>query len=602
MLAELGLNAVRFGYGGHLLLDGVDLQIEKGERIGLLGRNGQGKSTLLKVIQGVLELDGGDISRRQGLVVAGLQQEVPKDFEGTVLDQLESVLSKADLEGGWEAQMRIDQAVSELGLERGALAQSLSAGMKRRVLLARALVMDPDLLMLDEPTNHLDIEAILRLEERLLKRSGSLVFVTHDRAFLRRVATRILDLDRGTLRSYDCDYATYLVRKQAVLEAEAKEHAAFDKKLAKEEAWIRRGIRARRTRNMGRVRALEALRIEHGQRRETVGQVKAELQAADRTGRVVVRAKRISFSYGDKSVIRDFSTEIQIGDRVGLIGPNGVGKTTLLSLLFGDLEPDSGEVEHGTRLEVARFDQLHSVLDDNKSVMENVCADGDMITVGDRQRHVLGYLQDFLFSPEQARGPLWALSGGERNRVQLARILARPCNVLILDEPTNDLDVETLELLEDMLVDYPGTILLVSHDREFVDNVVTSNLVFDVDGRITEYVGGDASWQDQARARAKPVKEDSRTQPQDEARARAPRPERARRLTYKEQKELDALPALIENLESENSKLHALMAQADFFKRPGPEIVEATTRLASLEQELREAYDRWEMLESIATG
>ena len=600
-MAELGLNAVSFGYGGHPLLDGVDLQIERGERIGLLGRNGQGKSTLLKVLLGELELDAGEVSRRQGLRVAGMQQEVPRVFKGSVQEQLESALSHAELSAGWEAGKRIEQAISELGLESEAPVADLSAGMKRRVLLARALVMDPDVLVLDEPTNHLDIEAILRLEDRLLRRDGSLVFVTHDRAFLRRVGTRILDLDRGKLRSYDCDYATYLVRKEAVLEAEAKEEAAFDKKLAKEEAWIRRGIRARRTRNMGRVRALESMRKERGQRQERVGQVKAGLQSAERTGRVVMRAKNVSFAYGDKQVVRDFSTEIQIGDRVGLIGPNGVGKTTLLRLLFGDLEPDSGVVEHGTRLEVARFDQLHSVLDEQKSVMENVCADGDMITVGGKPRHVLGYLQDFLFSPEQARGPLWQLSGGERNRVQLARILARPCNVLVLDEPTNDLDLETLELLEDLLVEYSGTILLVSHDREFVENVVTSNLVFEGEGRIVEYVGGDESWKELARSRARKERQDGGAKARPASPARAAKPKRPRRLSYKEQKELEALPARIEALEAQQRELHARMGQADFFKRPGAEIAEATAALAALEAELGEAYVRWESLETIAS-
>ena len=599
-MAELGLNAVRFGYGGHPLLDGVDLQIEKGERIGLLGRNGQGKSTLLKVILGELELDGGDISMRQGLRVAGLPQEVPDRFEGTVLAQLQSVLTEAELAGSWEASKRIEQAMSELGLQPDAPVADLSAGMKRRVLLARALVMDPDVLVLDEPTNHLDIDAILRLESRLMRRDGSLVFVTHDRAFLRKVATRILDLDRGVLRSYECDYATYLERKEAVLEAEAKNEAAFDKKLAQEEAWIRKGIQARRTRNMGRVRALQAMRVERSQRRERVGQVRAGLQASERTGRVVMRAKDVSFSYGDKPVVSHFSTEIQIGDRVGLLGPNGAGKTTLLRLLSGELEPDGGEVTHGTRLEIARFDQLHSVLDENKSVMENVCADGDMITVGGRPRHVLGYLQDFLFTPEQARGPLWQLSGGERNRVQLARILARPCNVLILDEPTNDLDVETLELLAALLSDYSGTILLVSHDREFVDNVVTSNLVFEGEGRIVEYVGGDQSWQKTVESKDRQAKKVKDASARPLAGSSKP-PERSRKLSYKEQKELDALPAKIEELEAEKDELHTLMTQPDFFKRPGPEIAEATARVAAVEEELLAAYDRWEALESIAS-
>ena len=593
-MAELGLKGVRFGYGGPPLLDGVDLQIERGERIGLLGRNGQGKSTLLAVILAEIEIDAGELSRRAGLRVAGLSQDVPANFEGTVLDQLRSVLCHEELAGSQESGRRIEQALSELALEPLARVETLSAGVQRRVLLARALVMDPDLLLLDEPTNHLDIEAILRLEDRLMRRDGSLIFVTHDRAFLRRLATRILDLDRGVLRSFDCDYATYLRRKQAVLETEAKQHATFDKKLAKEEAWIRRGIQARRTRNMGRVRALQAMRVDRQQRPERVGKVKARFQSTDRSGRVVVRAKGISFSYGDKQVIRDFSTEIQIGDRVGLMGPNGVGKTTLLRLLFAELEPDKGEVEHGTRLEVARFDQLHCVLDENKSVMENVCPGGDMITTGGKQRHVLGYLQDFLFTADQARGPLRQLSGGERNRVQLARIMARPCNVLILDEPTNDLDVETLELLEDLLAEFPGTILLVSHDREFVDNVVTSSLVFEGDGRITEYVGGDRSWQSTTLPKVKRLSRQASP-------AAIPGKEGTRRLSYKEQKELDVLPAKIETLEAEIAELHTKMSQGEFFKRPGTQIVELTTRALSLEQELSRAYDRWEALENISS-
>lgn len=590
------MSCVRFGYDGPPLLDGVDLQIERGERIGLLGRNGQGKSTLLSVMLGELELDAGEVSRRQGLSVAALPQEVPRVFEGTVEGQLRSVLAKAELDAGWEAQKRVEQAVSELGLEPDAEVAALSAGMKRRLLLARALVLDPDLLLLDEPTNHLDIAAIVRLEERLIRRDGSLVFVTHDRAFLRRVATRILDLDRGIVRSFDCGYGEYLDRKQAVLDAEARQHAAFDKKLAKEEAWIRQGIQARRTRNMGRVRALEKMREERRARRERVGQVKTGLQSTERSGRVVVRAKAISFSYGDAQVIRDFSVEIQSGDRVGLIGPNGAGKTTLLRLLFGELVPDSGEVTHGTRLRVARFDQLASVLDEEKSVMENVCAHGENVTISGKKRHVLGYLADFLFTAEQARGPVSRLSGGERNRLQLARLLAQPCNVLILDEPTNDLDIETLELLEDLLIEFPGTILLVSHDREFVDNVVTSNLVFGRNGRITEHVSGERTWQLATEGEPKPVKVKKPVAKQ------VTPPKRARRLTYKEQQELAALPARIEHLEAEQVDLGSEMARPEFFKRPGAEIAAATARVKQLEAEIEQAYARWAELDEVGSA
>ncbi len=472
----LSLNDVRLTFAGPALLDSVNLQIDDGERLGLLGRNGAGKSTLLRILEGTLAPDAGNVVRQTGLRVARLQQEVPPDLAGSVRAYLHVACGASTSDKAWEIETRIDQVANDLSLDLDAAIESLSAGSKRRVLLAAALVRDTDLLILDEPTNHLDIDAIRHLEDALQRRRGALVFVTHDRSFLRSLATRILDLDRGALRSYRTAYDAYVEQREEALRVEAEQARLFDKKLAQEEAWVRRGIKARRTRNEGRVRALEALRLERGARRDETARVKAQMVEAERSGRVVLRCRNVTYGYPDAPIVRDFSATILRGDRIGILGPNGCGKTTLIGLLLGDIAPQQGTVTAGTKLEIAHFEQLHDMLDDTKSVIENVADGRDMIAVGNRERHVVGYLRDFLFTPEQMQGAVTRLSGGERRRLQLARILSRPCNLLVLDEPTNDLDLETLELIEEMLLEFQGTLLLVSHDRAFIDNVVTSRL------------------------------------------------------------------------------------------------------------------------------
>jgi len=595
-MAEIGLSGVSHSFGGPQLLDGVVLNIERGERVGLVGRNGTGKSTLLKVLSGRLVPDHGALTRRPGVRLASLEQEVPTDFHGTVHEELVAVLDEAGLEHGWEVEERVDRVLVDLGLEPTEKLEHLSAGAKRRVLLAQALIVQPDVLILDEPTNHLDLEGVLHLEERLQRREGSLVFVTHDRAFLRRVATRIIDLDRGILRSYDCDYATYLARREAELIAEEEQDVQFDKKLAKEEAWMRRGIKARRTRNMGRVRSLKAMRAERAARREVVGRTKAELNEAGRTGQLVLRATDISVAFGPKKVLDGVNVEIQRGDRLGIVGPNGAGKSTLLAVLLGEREPDSGTMREGTKVAIGRFDQLHSVLDDKKTVQENVVDHAETVTVGGRSRHVLGYLGDFLFSPEQARGPITKLSGGERNRLQLARLLSRPSNLLILDEPTNDLDVETLEVLESLLVEFEGTLVVVSHDREFLDNVVTSTLVFEGEGKVKEYAGGYADWRRAVDTEAAQVPTKQAKKPGKVRQA----PAGPRRRTFKERAELEKLPGQIETLEETKATLEAAMAAPGFYKRPGEEIATDTARFDALNKDLEAAYARWEELDALA--
>jgi ATP-binding cassette subfamily F protein uup len=474
--------------------------------------------------------------------------------------------------------------------------EALSAGLKRRVLLARGLARDPDILLLDEPTNHLDIDAITWLEDFLLRYGGTLLFVTHDRMFLRKLATRIIELDRGSLVDWSCDYDTFLQRKEEVLNAEAGQWNRFDKKLAQEEIWIRQGIKARRTRNEGRVRTLENMREIRRERRERTGNVRMVVQDAERSGKLVVDAEGVSFSYRDHPILRDFSTTVMRGDKIGIIGPNGVGKTTLLRILVGEIPPDTGRLRLGSRLEVAYFDQLRAQLDESKSVQDNVADGNDTIIFNGSSRHVIGYLQDFLFSPERSRSPVSVLSGGERNRLLLARLFAKPSNVLILDEPTNDLDAETLELLEELLMDYPGTLFLVSHDRAFLNNVVTSTVVFEGEGRVAEYVGGYDDWLMQRR----PDAVEKKAGPRGRQEQQRTRPERPRKLTFKEQRELEALPQQIESLEAEQQGLYDAMAAPEFYKGESHAIVEAKTRLEALEMELEEAYQRWEALEAIS--
>ncbi len=625
----IALSDVTLGFRGPPLLEQANLMIEPGERVCLLGRNGTGKTTLLRLLQGAVEPDRGEVIRQQGLRTAMLPQQVPQDLPGSVFDEVSRGFgAKAELlaeyhhlagrlaaegsedlqaelgriqhaleaDGGWSVHQQIEAVISRMSLQPDAALATLSAGMKRRVLLAKAVVGNPDLLLLDEPTNHLDIGAIRWLEDFLLRYSGTLLFVTHDRALLRKVATRIVELDRGRLTRWSCDYATYLSRKEAALETEARQNAEFDKKLAQEEVWIRTGIQARRTRNEGRVRALEALREVRRGRRERPGDVKMEIQEAERTGRLVIEARRIGFRYSSQTIIHDFSTMIMRGDRVGLIGPNGSGKTTLLRLLLGDLPPQTGSVRHGTNLEVAYFDQLHAQLDETKSVRENVRDGSAAVTINGRPRHIIGYLEDFLFTPEQANGPVARLSGGERNRLLLARLFTKPSNVLVMDEPTNDLDLETLELLEDLLSEYAGTLLLVSHDREFLNNVVTSTLVLEGEGRVKEYAGGYDDWLRQRPEEPPPVAKPAAARPE-------PKPlplQRARRLTYKEQRELEALPQRIELLEAELGELHQLTADPAFYRKAPAEIIRVKGRLDELQNEVAEAYRRWEELETAA--
>lgn len=627
-MALLTLRDVSLGFRGPWVLDGGTLTVEPGERVCLLGRNGTGKTSLLRLIQGDLEPDRGEITRQQGLVTAMLPQEVPQDLRGTIFDevarglgpraellteyhqvahqlaaegtaglqaQLDRIQHALEADGGWSMHQQVETVLSRMSLDPDGEVAVLSAGMKRRVLLAKALVRNPDILLLDEPTNHLDIEAIRWLEDFLLRYGGTLLFVTHDRVFLRRLATRILELDRGQLSSWSCDYDTYVVRKEAALEAEAQQRAEFDKKLAKEEVWIRRGIEARRTRNEGRVRALETMREVRRNRRDQPGEARMEIQEAERSGRLVIEAKNVQFGYNGRPIVSDFSTKIMRGDRVGLIGPNGSGKTTLLRLLLGQLPPQDGAIRHGTNLEVAYFDQLHAQLDDTKSVRDNVRDGSDSVMINGRKKHIIGYLEDFLFTPEQASGPVSRLSGGERNRLLLARLFTKPSNVLVMDEPTNDLDLETLELLEDLLIEYPGTLLLVSHDREFLNNVVTSTLVLEGEGRVKEYAGGYDDWLRQRPAEAPPAVEAT---PAKAKPVRSPK-DRPRRLTYKEQRELETLPEQIEGLEGALGELHEVMADPAFYRQNPAEIVETKARLQSLEQEIAAAYRRWDELETL---
>src|SRR5688572_9814858 len=619
------LNNVDYGVGGPLLLSDVVLSIEPGERIALIGRNGAGKSTLMKLIAGDLQADDGEVRREGGVRIARLEQEVPAGAEGDVwdvvagglgqlgawlaeyhhlshaehvdTDALAKVQAKIENAHGWSLDQRVTETLERLDLDGDAMFARLSGGMKRRVLLARALVSSPDLLLLDEPTNHLDIEAIDWLEGFLKAWQGALVFVTHDRRFLRALATRIVEIDRGRLTSWPGDWDNYLRRREERANAEEQERARFDKLLAQEETWIRQGIKARRTRDEGRVRRLEAMRSARAVRREQVGRVRMEAAQGEASGKKVIEARDVSFGFGERVLVRDFSTTILRGDRVGLIGPNGSGKTTLLRLLLGQLAPQGGTVKLGTGLDVAYFDQQRATLREDWNAMENVAEGRDFVEVNGRRKHVLGYLQDFLFSPDRARAPITRLSGGERNRLLLARLFATPSNLLVMDEPTNDLDVETLELLEELLADYPGTLLLVSHDRDFLDQVVTSTLVMEGEGRVGEYVGGYSDWLRQ-RPQVAPSPEARRSRTSDSP---PPRPEPTpakRRLSYKEQKELEQLPAQIEAFESTLAALTDAMHDPTFFQRDASAIVAHNARLAEAQDALDRAYARWMELDA----
>ncbi len=590
------------GFGKPALIEHANLQIERGERVCLLGRNGTGKSTLLKLINGDLIPDSGEIVRQKGLHTAYLSQEIPGELHGTVFDIVSTGLemqvrgaSPRDIAHEPKKTHRIEKIVSQMQLDADAEFNTLSSGLKRRVLLAKGLACDPDILLLDEPTNHLDVDSITWLEEFLLRYGGTLLFVTHDRTFLKKLATRILELDRGYLASWACDYETFLVRKQAVLDAEESQQTVFDKKLAQEEVWIRQGIKARRTRNEGRVRALEEMRNARRERRQVMGTVRMQTQEAERSGALVIKVEDVSYSYDTKPVVNGFSAAIMRGDKIGIIGPNGAGKTTLLRLLLGELAPQHGSVRHGTRLNITYFDQLRAQLKEDKSVFDNIGDGNDVIVFNGKPRHVISYLQDFLFSPDRVRVPVNALSGGERNRLLLARLFARPSNVLVMDEPTNDLDMETLELLEELLLDYQGTLLLVSHDRTFLNNVVTSTLVFEGEGRVNEYVGGYDDWERQSEGKKK---EGTEKIPEKTEPVRRQR-ERPRKLTFKEQRELESLPHRIEALEAEQQQLYQAMSDPLFFQKGKDEIANIRARASSLEHELAEAYHRWEALEKL---
>ena len=623
-MALIRLQNIHLSYGLPALFESVDFSIEKSERVALIGRNGTGKSTLMKMINGEVRPDDGEIVAQKGLKVARLEQEVPDEIEGSVYDvvagglgelgelitawhhviqrldeedamdemsRLQSAIEEAE---GWGFEQRVSTTISRMDLPSESLISSLSGGLKRRVMLARALVSEPDILLLDEPTNHLDIETIEWLETFLSGAGLTLIFVTHDRSFLRKLATRIAEIDRGKITSWPGNFDAYLQGKQAALESEEKTQAVFDKKMAQEEIWIRQGIKARRTRNEGRVRALERMRAERSQRRDKIGKANIQLNKSELSGKIVIEAENISYQYDTQPIIRNFSTTILRGDKIGVIGPNGIGKSTLLNLLLGKLKPDSGKLKLGTNIEAAYFDQLRASLDMNKTAQENVAGGGDKVIVNGKEKHIISYLQDFLFSPDRARAPITRLSGGEKNRLLLARLFAKPFNFLVMDEPTNDLDVETLELLEDLLINYAGTLLLVSHDREFIDNVVTSTLVFEGDGIVNEYVGGYSDWQ---RQKQPVLSADNISRKEKSVKSGT---SATKKLSYNKQRELATLPGKIETLEQEQKKLHALMADPDFYKRPEKEISQAKNDLAKIKMELEGVFLRWEELEDSA--
>ena len=626
---------VSLSFGEQPLLDHVELQLERGERVCLVGRNGSGKSTLMHLLNGDIQPDDGEIWHPETLRISHLHQEVPKNDQQTVFEVVAGGLQQAgellaayhqalqqlddtpqqverlselqhQLEAvdGWRLEQRVASAISKMDLPEQAPLASLSGGMKRRVLLARALVSEPDLLLLDEPTNHLDIDGITWLEQFLLGYSGCLVFITHDRSFLQNLATRIIQLDRGQLTSWPGDYRHYLEKKEQLLEAEEKQRVREDKKLAEEEAWIRKGIKARRTRNMGRVRALQQMREQVRQRRDRQGQVRLNLDEADSSGKLVAEVKDVSFAYDGRPILKNFSTRIMRGDRIGIIGPNGVGKSTLIRILLGELPPDSGKVRLGTKLETAYFDQHRAILDPQKSVLDNINDGSEMVEVQGRKRHAIGYLREFLFPVKQVRSPVRSLSGGERNRLLLAKLFTQPANLLVLDEPTNDLDVETLELLEDLLLNYDGTLIVVSHDRTFLDNVVTSVLVFEDEGVVNEYVGGYHDWyryrqQHPLTPRAARADAPARTESASPAKAPAKSGTDSgrRKLGYREQQELKALPGKIEQLEQEQQQLQARISEPAFYQQDGATIAGTLQRLDQINAELEECFQRWEALE-----
>ncbi|WP_100913431.1 ABC transporter ATP-binding protein [Pseudoalteromonas spongiae] len=628
------ITGAQLAFGTHPLLDNAEMLIENGERVCIVGRNGAGKSSLLKVLDSQIQLDDGEINRLSGLKVARLEQDPPKGANGTVFDyvanglphiatllieyhevsarlsqdnsdktlkQFERLSSQLEANDGWRFETQINQVLSQLELDPNSDLTALSGGWLRKVALAKALVGEPDLLLLDEPTNHLDVASIEWLEKFLKEFNGAIVFISHDRAFIRSMATRILDLDRGKLVSYPGNYEKYLEQKEHALKVEESQNALFDKKLAEEEAWIRQGIKARRTRNEGRVRALKQLRVERKARVEKQGKADFNIESAQRSGKLVFEAKGISQGFTNKPIVKDFSTLVMRGDRIGLVGPNGVGKTTLLKILFGELALESGKVKQGVNLEVAYFDQYRSVLDEEASVQDNVADGKQEVNIGGRSRHVLGYLQDFLFPPARARSPVKSLSGGEKNRLLLAKLFVKPSNVLVLDEPTNDLDVETLELLEEILANYQGTVLVVSHDREFIDNTCSTVWGFLGDGKVVEVVGGYQDFQNYAQSLAEKtvIEQKQKDTEKDKKVADKPLAKKAGKLSYKLKRELEELPALLESLEQEVEELQEVVNSPDFFKQDSEQTQKTLNQLQQAESKLETAFMRWEELEQL---
>ena len=624
----LSLTDVSLAYGHHPLLQHVDFQIDKGERVCLVGRNGTGKSTLFRVITRQAEPDDGEVWRLDNLRVAYLEQEVPTDSAQTIyevvasglgdmgqlltdyhnavhhvgadevpLDVLSDLQHRIEVTDGWNINQKVDTVLSRLELNADQRLIDCSGGMRRRVLLARALVSEPELLLLDEPTNHMDIAAITWLEEYLLSYKGALIFITHDRTFLSHLATRIIELDRGVLSSFPGSYDQYLKKKDEMLEAETRANAKFDKKLSEHEVWIRQGIKARRTRNEGKVRRLQEMRRQASERISRQGKVSFNLNDSEQSGKIVVDLRHIHFQYEDNVIINDLSCRIMRGDRIGIIGPNGSGKSTLLKIILGELQPQSGDITLGTKLQVAYFDQHRGDLDPSKTVRDNISEGSDHVMVRGQSRHVISYLRDFLFPPERIDSPMKVLSGGERNRLLLAKIFLQPANLMVLDEPTNDLDVDTLELLEELLSDYDGTLLLVSHDRAFLDNVVTSTIAFEGEGEVHEYVGGYEDWLRQSKTRQQQDRQDNAKAVQQVIKAQ---PAKAKKkLSYKQQRELDTLPGIIEKLEQEQAELEQQVSRPEFYQQDKDLIKATLDRVEQVNQDLHKSFDRWEYLDNL---